>query len=86
MGELADETASSADEEGDGTGLRWFSRGVVGIGTPSFLADLGHEVPDRNPGFAPKHAAWRSSDDDADPATLAARVRAGLDAGAFRLA
>lgn len=24
---------------------RWFSRGVAGIGTSSFLADLGHEVP-----------------------------------------
>jgi hypothetical protein len=26
-------------------GVRWFSRGVAGIGVSSFLADLGHEVP-----------------------------------------
>jgi hypothetical protein len=32
-------------EAGEGTGSRWFSRGVAGIGGASLLADLGHEVP-----------------------------------------
>ena len=32
-------------EPGEATSTRWFSRGVAGIGTSSFLADLGHEVP-----------------------------------------
>ncbi len=36
----------AADTEPDeATSTRWFSRGVAGIGTSSFLADLGHEVP-----------------------------------------
>jgi nitrate/nitrite transporter NarK len=30
---------------GEAASPRWFSRGVAGIGTSSFLADLGHEVP-----------------------------------------
>ena len=32
-------------ESGEATAPRWFSRGVAGIGTSSFLADLGHEIP-----------------------------------------
>jgi MFS family permease len=36
----------AADTGPGGTGsARWFSRGVAGIGTSSFLADLGHEIP-----------------------------------------
>ena len=36
----------AADTEPDqATSVGWFSRGVAGIGTSSFLADLGHEVP-----------------------------------------
>jgi MFS family permease len=36
----------AAGTESDGiTTPRWFSRGVAGIGTSSFLADLGHEIP-----------------------------------------
>ena len=30
---------------GEAAAPRWFSRGVAGIGTSSFLADLGHEIP-----------------------------------------
>ncbi len=36
--------AANADSGQPGS-TRWFSRGVAGIGTSSFLADLGHEVP-----------------------------------------
>jgi hypothetical protein len=32
-------------ESGETTAPRWFSRGVAGIGTSNFLADLGHEIP-----------------------------------------
>ena len=32
-------------EPGETASPQWFSRGVAGIGTSSFLADLGHEVP-----------------------------------------
>jgi MFS family permease len=32
-------------EPGQTAKPRWFSRGVTGIGTSSFLADLGHEIP-----------------------------------------
>jgi MFS family permease len=32
-------------EPGETSSPRWFSRGVAGIGTSSFLADLGHEIP-----------------------------------------
>ena len=32
-------------EPGETASPQWFGRGVAGIGTSSFLADLGHEVP-----------------------------------------
>ena len=36
----------AADSEpGEAASTRWFSPGVAGIGTSSFLADLGHEIP-----------------------------------------
>jgi hypothetical protein len=32
-------------EPGQTASPRWFSRGLAGIGTSSFLADIGHEMP-----------------------------------------
>src|SRR3954470_19858215 len=38
--------ASSAEQDQAPPGSRrWLTRGVAGIGTASFLADVGHEVP-----------------------------------------
>jgi hypothetical protein len=38
------EDGAEAGEKGSAS-QPWLSRGVAGIGTASFLADLGHEVP-----------------------------------------
>src|SRR3954471_10328205 len=38
--------ASSAEQDQAPPGSRrWLTRGVAGIGTASFLADVGHEIP-----------------------------------------
>jgi len=36
---------AAGTESREATTTRWLSRGVAGIGTASFLADLGHEIP-----------------------------------------
>lgn len=42
---MSDEATPAAAQAGERLGERWLSRGVAGIGSASFLADVGHEIP-----------------------------------------
>jgi hypothetical protein len=43
---VPEDVDSDADRAGNGDAERWMTPGVAGIGAASFLADVGHEIPE----------------------------------------